>query len=137
MVNTDVISTSSSILDSTKKTLGLSPDYDVFDPDIIMHINTVFSFLQQLGVGPTEGFMIEDASTTWDEFISDTRLNSIKSYIFLRVKLLFDPPQTSFVLSAMKEQIQELEWRINVHREMYNDPTIIDSDIIDGGSPSI
>lgn len=137
MVDTPVIPTSASILDSTKKTLGLSPDYDVFDPDIIMHINTVFSFLNQIGVGPSEGFMIEDATTTWDQFVTDSRLNSIKSYIYLRVKLLFDPPATSFVLSAMKEQIQELEWRINVYRESSTDPSLINSDIIDGGSPSL
>lgn len=137
MVDTPVIPTSASILDSTKKTLGLSPDYDVFDPDIIMHINTVFSFLNQIGVGPSEGFMIEDATTTWDQFITDSRLNSIKSYIYLRVKLLFDPPATSFVLSAMKEQIQELEWRINVYRESSTDPSLVNSDVIDGGSPSL
>lgn len=137
MVDAPVIPTSTSILDSTKKTLGLSPDYDVFDPDIIIHINTVFSFLNQIGVGPSEGFMIEDATTTWDQFITDSRLNSIKSYIYLRVKLLFDPPATSFVLSAMKEQIQELEWRINVYRESSTDPSLINSDIIDGGSPSL
>ena len=129
--------TTSSILDSTKKTLGLSPDYTAFDQDIIMHINTVFSFLNQLGIGPAEGFMIEDKTTTWDSFVSDNRLNSVQSYVYLRVRLLFDPPTTSFVLSAMKEQIQELEWRMNFYRELYTDPDLINNDVIDGGTPSV
>lgn len=134
MVNTEV---SNSILSSTKKNLGLAPEYTPFDHDVIMHINTAFSLLNQLGVGPAEGFMIEDDTATWDEFITDARLNSVKSYIYLRVRLMFDPPTTSFVLSAIQEQIKELEWRINVYRELYTDPTVIDSDIIDGGTPSV
>ena len=132
-----MVSTTDSILSSTKKTLGLAPEYTPFDHDVIMHINTVFSFLNQLGVGPAEGFMIEDDTATWDEFITDARLNSVKSYVYLRVRLLFDPPTTSFVLSAVQEQIKELEWRINVYRELYTDPTVINSDIIDGGTPSV
>jgi hypothetical protein len=107
-----------SILDSTKKALGLSFEYDVFDSDIIMHINSAFSTLNQLGLGPEEGFMIEDDHETWDTFLgNDKRLNSVKSYVYLRVRLLFDLPGNSFAVSAMKEQIQELEWRLNVQRE--------------------
>lgn len=107
-----------SILDSTKKVLGLSFDYDVFDLDLMMHINSVFSTLNQLGIGPVGGFMIEDATTTWDAFLSDdSRLNSVKTYIYLRVRMLFDPPQTAYLVTALKEQIQELEWRLNVYRE--------------------
>jgi hypothetical protein len=110
-----------SILNSTKKVLGIAEDYTVFDEDIIMHINTAFSTLTQLGVGPPEGFMIEDATAEWDDFIpedpDDRQYNSVKSYVFLKVSMLFDPPQTSYLIAAKEKQIQELEWRLNVHRE--------------------
>jgi hypothetical protein len=108
-----------SILTSTKKVLGLDESYTVFDEDIIMHINTAFSTLTQLGVGPPEGFMIENATAEWDDFIIDNDLqyNSVKSYVFLRVRQLFDPPQTSYLIAATDQQIKELEWRLNVHRE--------------------
>lgn len=107
-----------SILTSTKKALGLAEDYEAFDPDIIMHINSVFSTLNQLGIGPTLGFMIEDKEALWDTFLgSDPRLNNIKTYVYLRVRMLFDPPQTGFHTQAMQDQIKELEWRINVQRE--------------------
>jgi|SRR6185503_9277913 hypothetical protein len=107
-----------SILTSTKKILGIAEDYTVFDLDIITHINTAFSTLTQLGVGPSEGFMIEDAEAVWPEFIvEDFQYNSVKSYVFLKVKQLFDPPQTSYLITATEKQIQELEWRLNVHRE--------------------
>lgn len=107
-----------SILLSTKKILGISPDYTVFDLDIITHINTAFSTLTQLGLGPVAGFMIEDESATWDDFIADDlQYNSVKTYVFLRVRMLFDPPQTSYLITAMNEQIKELEWRLNAHRE--------------------
>jgi hypothetical protein len=108
-----------SILNSTKKVLGIAEDYTVFDEDIIMHINTAFSTLTQLGVGPPEGFMIEDAIAEWNDFITDgdPQYNSVKSYVFLKVSMLFDPPQTSYLIAAKEKQIQELEWRLNVHRE--------------------
>lgn len=107
-----------SILRQTKKVLGLGEDYTVFDSDVMMHINTAFTTLQQLGVGPPEGFMITDDATTWDNYTDlDTNLNSVKSYIFLRVKLLFDPPATSFAIEALRSQITEFEWRLNVHAE--------------------
>lgn len=107
-----------SILTSTKKVLGIAEDYTVFDLDIITHINTAFSTLTQLGVGPIEGFMINDAEALWTDFISDDfQYNSVKSYVFLRVRQLFDPPQTSYLISAVDTQIKELEWRLNVHRE--------------------
>jgi hypothetical protein len=108
-----------SILTSTKKILGIAEDYTVFDLDIITHINTAFSTLTQLGVGPAQGFMIEDATETWTDFIGedDLQYNSVKSYVFLRVRHLFDPPTTSYLISASERQIQELEWRLNVHRE--------------------
>lgn len=107
-----------SILKSTKKILGIAEDYTVFDYDIITHINTAFSTLTQLGVGPDQGFMIEDETPTWTDFIGDDiQYNAVKTYVFLRVRMLFDPPQTSYLISAMNEQIKELEWRLNVHRE--------------------
>lgn len=107
-----------SILTSTKKALGLDEDYTAFDPDIIMHINSVFSTLNQLGIGPALGFMIEDKEALWATFLgSDPRLNNVKTYMYLRVRMLFDPPQTGYGTTAMEKQIQELEWRINVQRE--------------------
>lgn len=107
-----------SILTSTKKILGIAEDYTVFDLDIITHINTAFSTLTQLGVGPAQGFMINDASALWTDYIAgDLQYNSVKSYVFLRVRQLFDPPQTSYLIAAVDKQIQELEWRLNVYRE--------------------
>lgn len=105
------------ILADTKKVLGIAPDYTAFDPDIIMHINTVFVTLNQLGVGPEAGFAIEDDSVSWDAFSDDTNLNSVKTYVYLRVRMLFDPPGTSFLLNALESQAEEIEWRLNVYRE--------------------
>lgn len=108
-----------SILKSTKKILGIAADYTVFDLDVITHINTAFSTLTQLGVGPAEGFMIEDDTAVWTDFITDGDLqyNAVKSYVYLRVRQLFDPPSTSYLITAVNDQIKELEWRLNVHRE--------------------
>lgn len=107
-----------SILNSVKKILGLDPTYKAFDPDVLMHINTTFVTLNQLGVGPEAGFMIEDDVPTWDTFLgTDPRLNSVKSYVCLKVRMLFDPPQTSHLVEAMNRQAEQLEWRISVHRE--------------------
>lgn len=107
-----------SILTSTKKVLGISEDYTAFDEDIIMHINTVFSTLNQLGVGPDVGFQIVDKDAEWSDFLADDlRLNNVKSYMFMRVKLMFDPPGTSYLITSMQNQIDQLEWRINTVRE--------------------
>lgn len=107
-----------SILTDTKKVLGIADDYTAFDVDILMHINSVFVILNQLGIGPTDGYSIEDKDATWDAFLgSDLNLNTVKSYMFLRVKLLFDPPATSFLGDALDKQRQELEWRLNIYRE--------------------
>lgn len=104
-----------SILDSVKKMLGITPEYDVFDLDIIMHINSAFFVLQQLGIGPSDGFKIEDESDVWSDFIQDTQnIESVKSYVYLKVKMLFDPPLNSSVIEAVNRQIAELEWRLNV-----------------------
>lgn len=109
---------SDSILNSTKKIVGLNDDYTTFDADVLMHINSVFATLNQIGIGPDNGFAIEDATTTWDELLGDDlRLNSVKTYVYLRVRLLFDPPTTSYLINSMNEQIHELEFRLNVQRE--------------------
>ena len=107
-----------SILTSIKKLLGITKEYKNFDADIIMHINTVFMILGQLGVGPKEGFMIEDDTSTWDEYIEDPiKLKAVETYIYLKVKLMFDPPLSSAVMEANKQMINELEWRLNVEAE--------------------
>ena len=105
-----------SILTSVKKMLGIVEEYEHFDADLIMHINSVLSILTQLGVGPSEGFSITDKNDTWDEFLpSDSKnLESVKSYVYMKVKLIFDPPLTSSVIEAMNRSISELEWRISV-----------------------
>lgn len=116
-----------SILISTKKILGINADYTVFDLDIITHINSAFSTLTQLGVGPAEGFIIEDENEKWEDFIEDDLQNhAVKSYVFLKVRQLFDPPSTSYLISAMERQIEQLEWRLNVHREetQWTDPEV-------------
>lgn len=107
-----------SILTSIKKLLGISEEYHQFDDDIIMHINTVFLNLTQLGVGPEEGFSIADASAKWTDFIGDNaQLQAVKSYIHHKVKLLFDPPLSSAVIESTNRTIAELEWRLNVAAE--------------------
>ena len=102
-----------SILTSTKKMLGIDESYTHFDPDIIMHINTAFFNLNQLGVGPETPFMIEDKSTDWDEFAGEGDAEAVKTYVFLKVRSYFDPPQNGTHINAMNEQIKELEWRLN------------------------
>lgn len=110
-----------SILISIKKLLGMTEEYTVFDPDIIMHINTVFGTLRQLGVGPEKGFAIENEDPVWTEFIPDddiVRFNAVKTYIYLKVKLAFDPPLSGTVIESMNKMIAELEWRLNVEAEI-------------------
>lgn len=107
-----------SILTSIKKILNIPESDTSFDVDILFHINSVFASLNQLGIGPEEGFMIEDAEAVWADFLgTDPRLNSVKTYVHLRVKVLFDPPQTSFLGDSLDKQIQKLEWLLNVQRE--------------------
>lgn len=131
-----------SILGTIKKVLGHPEPDDAFDVDIILHINSVFSTLNQLGVGPDDGFMIEDDTATWDAFLgTDKRKNHVKSYMYLRLRMLFDPPQTSYMQTAMEKQIAELEWRINTQREQeeWVDPvtgeTLENELVLDGGTP--
>lgn len=107
-----------SILDSTKKVLGLEESDTSFDLDIVLHINSVLAILTQIGIGPVEGFTIEDSAPTWEAFVgTDKQLSFVKTYVYLKVRLVFDPPATSFAIDSFKEQIKELEWRLNVHRE--------------------
>jgi hypothetical protein len=104
-----------SILTSIKKMLGIAEEYTHFDADLIMHINSVFAILTQIGVGPSEGFSIEDDTDVWTDFIQDNKkLESVKSYTYMKVKLLFDPPLSSSVIESMNRIISELEWRIQV-----------------------
>lgn len=104
-----------SILTSIKKLLGIAEEYTQFDEDIIMHINTVFLNLTQLGVGPEEGFAIEGDAASWEDFVNDNiQLQAVKTYVYLKVKLLFDPPLSSSVIESMNRMIAELEWRLNV-----------------------
>jgi hypothetical protein len=109
---------SNSILTSVKKNLGLDESYEHFDQDIILYINAVLATLNQLGIGPDDGFQIEDKTATWDSLIgTEPRLNNVKSYVYLKVRLLFDPPANSFTIAAFENQIRELEVRINIFRE--------------------
>lgn len=104
-----------SILTSVKKSLGIAEEYEHFDADIIMHINSVFNILAQLGVRDETGFAITGSEETWSEFTSDNvLLNSVKSYVCLKVRLLFDPPTSSAVMESIQRLISELEWRLNV-----------------------
>lgn len=120
-----------SILESTKKVLGIDASYTVFDEDVGMHINTALSKLHQLGVGPDEAFEITGSTEVWSDFIeTDARFSPVKTYVYLSVRLVFDPPTTSFALNAMKEQLQELEWRLNVTREAIDHPIGIEDDAV-------
>ena len=107
-----------SILKSIKKLLGISEEETYFDTDIIMHINSVFSILHQLGVGPEKSFSIHGDTETWDDFIEDdTNFNDVRTYIYLKVRLIFDPPSSSAVIESINRAISELEWRLNVAAE--------------------
>lgn len=103
-----------SILVSIKKLLGIAEEYDAFDADIIMHINSVFTILRQIGVGPS--FTVEDDTTTWEEYLSESsameQFASIKSFIYLKVRMLFDPPTNGTLVGAINEQLKELEYRL-------------------------
>ena len=107
-----------SILTTIKNLLGIEASYTHFDSDITVYINSVFTNLTQLGVGPITGFSIADATETWSDFLGeDVPPGSIPAYIYLKVRLLFDPPSSAFVLEATERLISEMEWRINVLAE--------------------
>lgn len=110
-----------SILTSIKKLLGITEEYKYFDVDIIIHINSVFMILKQLGVGPPDGFSILDETSVWSDFIGDSsNIESVKSYVYLKVKLLFDPPLSSAAMEASNRLISELEWRLTLAAESNN-----------------
>ena len=122
---------SDSILTVTKKMLGLEADYTAFDIDVLVHINSVFATLQQLGVGPEDGFFVIDDSAVWADYIADKNiLNSVKSYMYLKVRLLFDPPTTSFALDALNKCAQELEWRLNVASDVAPVEVVLEEEVI-------
>ena len=108
-----------SILTSIKKLLNIAEDYEHFDTDIIIHINSTFSALTQIGVGPTNGFTIKDKTAVWSDFIPENHkeFESVKTYIYLKVRLIFDPPASSSVMEAINRTISEIEWRLNVAGE--------------------
>lgn len=130
-----------SILTSVKKVLNLPEADTSFDEDIVLHINSVFATLNQLGIGPANGFAIEDKVPTWDAFLgTDPRRNNVKSYMYLKVRTFFDPPTTAHLQAAYEKNIEELEWRINAYREDTEwtdpDPDDVSSEddiFIDGG----
>jgi len=130
-----------SILNSVKKVLGIDASYTAFDLDILIHINTAFAVLNQLGIGPDAGFMIEDDTAEWATFYgTDPRYNMIRTYVYLKVRILFDPPQTAYLVDALNAQIREYEWRINAYREttQWTDPNeeeLEDDLVLDGGPP--
>lgn len=110
-----------SILNEVKQSIGIVPEYDVFDKQLIICINSVFSTLHQLGCGPDEGFSISGDKDEWDDFITTERLNFIKSYVIMKVHVMFDPPTSSMALDALNKQIAEYEWRITSEVECYGE----------------
>lgn len=108
-----------SILTSIKKLLGITEEYTHFDADIIMHINMAFMILNQLGVGPEKCFSIEDDLATWNDFMSeDSSIEMVKTYVYLKVRLIFDPPANSTIIQCINQSISELEWRLYMTVEM-------------------
>lgn len=113
-----------SILTGTKKILGIAEDYTAFDHDVITHINSTIGILNQLGIGPA-GFGIEDAEATWEDLdLDESMTGMVRTYVYLKVRLLFDPPTTSFLIQAMNEQIKEHEYRLSLARESVDHPTV-------------
>lgn len=118
-----------SILKTIKKLLGLAPEYTPFDTDIIVLINAALMTLCQIGVGPKEGFFISDMTSRWSDFLTnETKLNGAQQYIYIKVRMVFDPPGNSFVMSALESQAKELEWRLNVQAESVEKFDFVDMD---------
>lgn len=131
-----------SILKSTKKILGIDASYTAFDLDILTHINSALAALNMIGVGPEDGFSVVDDTSVWTSFIgSDPKKNNVKTYVYLKVRQVFDPPQTSALGTAMQEQIRELEWRMSITRELVDWVNPDDEEdielpiVLDGGEP--
>lgn len=115
-----------SILHDVKQMVGQEWDDTTYDLDIMTHINSVFLDLQQIGVGSNDGFSISDYSTKWDAYLgTDKNLNAVKSYIYIRVRLLFDPPTNGFLVTSLEKQAERMEWRLMVH----NDPPVEPSEL--------
>lgn len=107
-----------SILNNVKKVCGIAPEYTAFDEDLILHINSELSVLNQVGVGPAGGFEIEDETAVWDDLLQgEVRLNMVKTYLCLKMKLLFDPPATGPLTAAVEKQAEMFLWRIKEFRE--------------------
>ncbi len=107
-----------SILRTIRKMIGPDETYTHYDTDLIIHINSALAVLTQLGVGPSEGFFIQDESATWNDFLgNDSKLEMVKSYVYMKVKLAFDPPSSSAVIDSMNRSISEFEWRANMAAE--------------------
>ena len=107
-----------SIFASIKKMLGLEDSYTPFDADVLVHINAALMKLCQMGIGPKEGFMVSDYSETWSDFLTNrVKLGAVKTYVYLQVRMMFDPPTNSFVMDALKAQSDEILWRLNVQAE--------------------
>jgi hypothetical protein len=150
MTQTPVEATPNSILDDTKIAIGMTAEQTEFNADLVLHINSVLADLHQMGIGPDEGYSIVNAADTWDEFIeTEKRLNNVKSYIFLRVKMLFDPPSVGYVLTSLEKMIEKAEWRLTVAADEIKNPlppeTVTDEEdifgdesdepsVVDGGS---
>jgi hypothetical protein len=128
-----------SILDSVKKVLGFDPEYEAFDIDVLMFTNSSFGTLQQLGVGGDSGFMISDNTTLWSQYVTSiSYLGLVKAFIYMSVRLAFDPPATSFTIGAIEHQLEQLAWRINAAVEAENPPSdpfavAAIEEIVDGG----
>lgn len=115
-----------SILNTTKKTLGIPVDDSAFDLDILLHINSALSVLNQLGVGPSDSFLVVDKDTEWSSLTDDVILLSMaKPFVALKVRVTFDPPGTSFLIDAIEKSIAELTWRIQIQADPYIPPVII------------
>lgn len=126
-----------SILVSIKKMLGLDDDYTPFDTDVLIHINTAFMTLCQMGIGPKEGFAVTDDSQTWDDFLTNkVMLGGVKTWVYLQVKMLFDPPANSFVMDAYKTQAEQILWRLNVQAESVERmPFMREEGLVRGANP--
>lgn len=125
-----------SILTSIKKLLGIGADYTAFDTDIIIFINSALATLTQIGVGPSSGYMINDATPTWGNFLlNEIELNPAQAYVFIRVKLLFDPPTNAALIEAFEAQKLEAEWRLEVTANPAAPVPVPDDAVLDGGAP--
>lgn len=122
-----------SILKAIKKNLNVAADDTAFDQDIMLFANGAFSTLNQLGVGPEDGFFIEDDSAEWDDFVvtSTQQIHLVKTYVYLRVRILFDPPQTGYLVTSQEAQLKEYEWRLSQMREATDYPDPIPDELVD------